>query len=166
MYIHLGTLNRDLTPPPNRPIQVVKGACNLMPTVGACRVELSLDPCTLLGSQVEKPANHTFRESLAPARREAVTRLSLCCELWAHTDPPLPPSRIPAPAPDCALPCPDPLRPRRPRGAIRIPVSHSVERFRGLTHRSGALAGRSEGGCSTGNRVVSSWCPWSRAPAR
>lgn len=137
-----------------------------MPRVGASPVEpWFLHSAQDFESQIEKPANHTFRESLAPARREAMTRLPLCWgALGTHWSPPPHSSRPRTSASARRL-----ARTRCALAghweAIRTPGSHSVERFCGLTHRSWALAGRSAGGCSTGNRGVSSWCPWSRARA-
>lgn len=76
---------------------------------------MSLDPppCTIsqvLGSLIEKPANHTFREKPVPVRREAETDSHFLVKLCELRDPPSP--QLPSlhqraqPCPGCAEPSP------------------------------------------------------------
>lgn len=54
---------------------------------------MSRDPRTIarvLGSLIEKPANHTFRGKPVPVRREAVTDSHFFVKLWVLSDPLLP----------------------------------------------------------------------------
>lgn len=141
-----------------RPTQVAAAARDFLPRVG---VPVPANPdlrilARVPGAQIENPANCTSLESPAPSRREAVTRLRVCCVASrAHWPPP---SLAPAPAPPRAA---SPGTRYTRVGAASYHVSRAGSL--GLTHRSWVLAGRSEGGYSRGNRGVPSCCPWSRA---